>query len=271
MHYGNVPAIIPNIWGRKHERRILLRTAIQNLNRRGNFRCGTWAHRHFSKNFGNLCTLGYEIEINHSNILASGKLFRFISKLIGLWNPRKKHYALLCTIFVVLNILSLLAEILIPSICGPFVDRCVTHSKSVTNKTSSDSELMERVARIYETTLAFDAWNAFSDTMTYILLIYTLWRSQQRLPYLSLASAQVKLTSCEWLTINVMLIICSLAISVASAFRISVVEPSKMKFYGSFGLGVLIVYLTAFTLPDFIPWGSGYESVYYGLWDSTPT
>ena len=24
-------------------------------------------------------------------------------------------------------------------------------------------------------------------------------------------------------------------------------------------------------LPDFIPWGSGYESVYYGLWDSTPT
>ena len=51
----------------------------------------------------------------------------------------------------------------------------MTHSKSVTNKTSSDSELMERVARIYETTLAFDAWNAFSDTMTYILLIYMLW------------------------------------------------------------------------------------------------
>ena len=25
------------------------------------------------------------------------------------------------------------------------------------------------------------------------------------------------------------------------------------------------------TLPDFIPWGSGYESVYYGIWDSTPT
>ena len=25
------------------------------------------------------------------------------------------------------------------------------------------------------------------------------------------------------------------------------------------------------SLPDFIPWGSGYESVYYGLWDSTPT
>ena len=22
--------------------------------------------------------------------------------------------------------------------------------------------------------------------------------------------------------------------------------------------------------PDSIPWGSGYESVYYGLWDSTP-
>ena len=26
-----------------------------------------------------------------------------------------------------------------------------------------------------------------------------------------------------------------------------------------------------FPLPDFKPWGSGYESVYYGLWDSTPT
>ena len=25
------------------------------------------------------------------------------------------------------------------------------------------------------------------------------------------------------------------------------------------------------TLPDFIPWGSGYKSVYYGIWDSTPT
>ena len=121
------------------------------------------------------CVQGCEIESTRSNILASGKLFRLISKLIGLWNPRKKHYDLLCTIFVFLNILSLLAEILIPSICGPFVDRCVTHSKSVTNKTSSDSELMERVARIYETTLAFDAWNAFSDTMTYILLIYMLW------------------------------------------------------------------------------------------------
>lgn len=159
-----------------------------------------------------------EKESNRSNVLASGKSFRLISKLIGLWNPRKKHYALLCTIFVFLDISSLLAEILMPSICGPFVDRCVTYSKSVTNKTSSDSELMERVARIYETTLAFDAWHAFSDTMTYILLIYTLWRSQQRLPYLSLASAQAKLTSFEWLTINVMLIICSLAITVASAF-----------------------------------------------------
>ena len=23
-------------------------------------------------------------------------------------------------------------------------------------------------------------------------------------------------------------------------------------------------------LPDFIPWGPGYKSVYYGIWDSTP-
>ena len=193
------------------------------------------------------CVQGCEIDSNHSNILVSGKLFRLISKLTGLWNPRKKRYVLLCIIFVLLNILSLLAEILIPSICGPFVDRCVTNSKSVTNKTSSDSELMERVARIYETTLAFDAWNAFSDTMTYILLIYTLWCLQQRLPYLSLASAQAKLTSCEWLAINILLITCSLAITVASAFRISIVEPSKMKYYGTFGVAVLIVYLTAFT------------------------
>ena len=29
--------------------------------------------------------------------------------------------------------------------------------------------------------------------------------------------------------------------------------------------------ISVFQLPDFIPWGSGYESVYYGLWDSTPT
>ena len=39
--------------------------------------------------------------------------------------------------------------------------------------------------------------------------------------------------------------ICSLAITAASTFR-SVAEYSKMKFNGSCGLGVLIVYLTAF-------------------------
>ena len=189
-----------------------------------------------------------KIESSCSNILASGKLFRLLTKATGLWNPRKKHYALLCGMFVVLNILSLQAEILIPSICGPFVDRCVTHSKHVTNVTNLTNEDSQKMAaKIYETTLAFDAWNAFSDVMTYILLIYTLWRVQQQLPSLSLASAQAKITSCEWLLINAMLIICSLAITAASAFRISVVEHSKMKFYGTFGLGVLIVYLTAFT------------------------
>ena len=25
------------------------------------------------------------------------------------------------------------------------------------------------------------------------------------------------------------------------------------------------------TLPTFISWGTGYESVYYGIWDTTPT
>ena len=189
----------------------------------------------------------YESEISCCNILASGKLFRLITKATGLWNPRQKHYTLLCAIFVVLNILSLLAEILIPSICGPFVDRCVTHSKRVTNLTENDNRSVEIIARIYETTLAFDAWNAFSDTMTYILLIYTLWRAQKHFPLLSLSSAHGKVTSYEWLLINMMLIICLLAIAVASVFRISVVESSKMKFYGTFGLGVLIVYLTAFT------------------------
>ena len=179
------------------------------------------------------------------HILASSKLFRLITKATGLWNPRKKYYALLCIFFVALNVLSLLAEIIIPSMCGPFVDRCVTFSKSVTNGTTQ-STVDPLVAEVYETTLAFDAWNAFSDTMTYVLLIYTLWRVEERLPSFSLASAQAKVSSREWLLINTMFILCSLVIIAASAFRISVVDYSKMKFYGTFGLGVLIVYLTAF-------------------------
>ena len=67
---------------------------------------------------------------------------------------------------------------------------------------------------------------------------------EERLPSFSLAPAQIKVSS-KWLLINAMLMICSLAITAASAFR-SVSEYSKMKFYGSCGLGVLIVYLTAF-------------------------
>ena len=183
-----------------------------------------------------------------SNILASGKLFRIITKATGLWNPRKKHYAMLCSFFVILNILSLLAEILVPRFCGPFVDRFWAHTKSVTNATKNNgTQSMAIFTKIYETTLAFDAWNAFSDLTTYILLIYTLWRLQQQLPSLSLASAQAKVTSCEWLLINAMLVIFLLLIMFASAFPISVVEHRKMKFYAIFALSVLIVYLTAFT------------------------
>ncbi|XP_020604791.1 uncharacterized protein LOC110043657 [Orbicella faveolata] len=156
-----------------------------------------------------------------------------------------KTLALLCAFFVALNILSLLAEIIIPSICGPFVDRCVTISKSVTNVTSQ-STVDPLVIEVYDITLAFDAWNALSDTTTYVLLIYTLWRVEGHLPSFSLVSAQAKVSSREWLLINAMLVICSLAITVASAFRISAVGYSKMKFYGIFGLGILIVYLTAF-------------------------
>lgn len=189
---------------------------------------------------------GLRSKAESKSILASGKLFGLITKATGLWNPRAKRYALLCAFFVVLNILSLLAEIIIPSMCGPFVDRCVTISKSVTNETSQ-STVDPLVTEVYKITLAFDAWNAFSDTTTYVLLICTLWRVEEHLPSFSLASARAKVSSREWLLINAMLVICSLAITAASAFRISVVGYTTMKFYGTFGLGVLIVYFTAFT------------------------
>ena len=175
-----------------------------------------------------------------SNFLVSGKLFRLITKATGLWNLRKKQFVLPCIIFVLLNILSVLAEILISSICGPFVDRCVTPTKRVTNVTHDRTKVA-----IF--TQSYLATFTFSDTVTYILLIYTLWRVQQQLPSLSLASAQAKVTTREWLLINAILIICSLAIIIASAFRISVVEHSKLEFYSMYGLGVSIVYLTAFT------------------------
>ena len=93
----------------------------------------------------------------------------------------------------------------------------MTHSKSVTNftkGTSNDSTL----TKIYDITLAFDAWNALSDTLTYVLLIYTLWRVQQHIPSLSLEAAQARVTSREWLLINV-IFICSLAIAAVVAFK----------------------------------------------------
>ena len=176
----------------------------------------------------------------YSNILSSGKLFTLITKATGLWNPRKKHFALLCAISVVLNILSLLAEILITSICGPFGDRCVTGSKPVTNVTN------ERIS-VEIFTESYLATFAFSDTVTYLLLIYTLCRIQQKLPSLCLASAQEKVTSREWLLINIMLVICSLAITVATVLEVSVVERSKIKMFAMYGVGILIVYVTAFT------------------------
>ena len=202
-----------------------------------------WTSVEAGHNNGNSDVKSCESERTCSNMLASGRLFRYITKAIGLWNPRKKHYAMLCAFFVLLNILSLLAEIIIPSICGPFVDRCVTHKNHVTN---NDSDSRAIATKIYETILAFTVWNAFSDAMTYILLIYTLRRVQQQMPMLSLNFAEGRVSSHEWLFVNGMFIACTVAITVVTAFRISVVAHSKMKFYVTFGLGVLIVYLTAF-------------------------
>ena len=187
-----------------------------------------------------------ESTLRCADILASGSIFRLLTKATGLWNPRKKRYALLYAFFLVLNVLSLLAEIIIPSICGPVVDRCVSSSKkSVTNETSQ-STVDPLVAEVWEVNLAFDAWNAFSDTTTYVLLIYTLRRVEEHLPCFSLASVEAKVSSREWLLINTMFILCAMAIAAATAFQISAVEYSKLKFYGTFGLGVMIVYLTAF-------------------------
>ena len=141
------------------------------------------------------------------NILASGKLFSCLTKATGLWNPRKRRYAILCGVFVLLNISSLVAEILIPSICGPYLGRCVTQKSRVTNTTNDGSE--SKSPKMYGIIYGFDAWNAFSDVMTYILLIYTLWRIQRQMPLLCPASAEAKVSSCEWLFINVMFILCS--------------------------------------------------------------
>lgn len=135
--------------------------------------------------------------------------------------------AILCAFFVALNFLSLVAEIIIPSVCGPFVDRCVTQKRRASN---NDNASESNSAKIYEITLAFDAWNALSDTMTYIRLIHTLCRVQQQMPLLSLASAKAKVSRREWLFINVMFSICSTTITIASALRISIVESSKMRF-----------------------------------------
>ena len=166
------------------------------------------------------------------NVLASGKLFRYITKATGLWNPREKHYGILCGLIVVLNLLSLAAEILIPSICGPSVDRCLTQRSGVTN---NSEPYRPYNTTIYEITLAFAAWNALSDTVTFILLIHTLWQVHQRIPLLCLATVDTKVSSREWLFINVVLIVFAVAITVSIAFQVSIVESSKRKLFGTFG------------------------------------
>lgn len=113
----------------------------------------------------------------------------------------------------------------------------------MTNTTNDGSE--SKSPKMYGIIYGFVAWNAFSDVMTYILLIYTLWRVQRQMPLLCPASAEAKVSSCEWLFINVMFILCSVAITVATSLRVSISKSSEMKFDSTFGLTVLIVYLTA--------------------------
>lgn len=128
----------------------------------------------------------------------------------------------------------------LPSICGPSVDRCLTQRSGVTN---NSEPYRPYNTTIYEITLAFAAWNALSDTVTFILLIHTLWQVHQRIPLLCLATVDTKVSSREWLFINVVLIVFAVAITGSIAFQVSIVESSKWKL---FGLAVLIVYLTAF-------------------------
>ena len=116
----------------------------------------------------------------------------------------------------------------------------MTHTRSVTNVTNG-----RKTVAIF--TQSYLSAFSFSDTVTCILLIYTLWRAQRHLPLLSLASAQTKVNSWNWLLINMMLILCSLTITVGCGFRISVVQYHKMKFYIMYGLGISITYLTALT------------------------
>ena len=175
-----------------------------------------------------------------SDIFVSGKLFRLITKATGLWDPRKKRYALLCAIFVALNTLSILEEVSILSICGPFVDGCVTHTRPVANVTNA-----RKAVAIF--TQSYLSVFSFSDTATCILLICTLWRAQRHFPLLSLASAQTMVNSWDWLFINIMFILCSLAVTIGCGFRISVVQYRKLKFYSMYGLGISITYLTALT------------------------
>ena len=55
-----------------------------------------------------------------------------------------------------------------------------------------------------------------------------------------------KVSSRGWLFINVVLIVFAVAITGSIAFQVSIVESSKRKLFGTFGLAVLIVYLTEF-------------------------
>lgn len=176
-------------------------------------------------------------------VFTTGKLFRILAKGSGLWNVHCKCYRVLHVLFIVLNVLSVATETFILTFCGPRGKKCV--SLNFTERTHLDHNNMTEFRRFLITAEAIYIWNGLASTLALILLIHSLLKLQEKVPFMSIDTAQSRVSKKEWLSINVMLIFCVHGLIAAIGYSVSLhVHDGRLITYSSFGFAIFITYWT---------------------------
>lgn len=179
-------------------------------------------------------------ELPPTFVFATGNLFRVTTKMTGVWNVRHKGYRVLCALFALFNILSIVTETLILTICGPLGDNCV--SMNVPNGTNlADGNAEFRKFLI--TAEIMYIWNGLAATSSFILIIYSLLKLQDMFPLLSVNAAESAPNRNEWLFINSVLVIS--VVGLVSGYPVLLhARDNKLGIYFSFGFAIFINYYT---------------------------
>lgn len=88
-------------------------------------------------------------------------------------------------------------------------------------------------------------WNGFASSSTLILIVHSLWKLQEKFPFMSIDAAQRRVNGKEWLFINLMLVICVVGLIVAVVYHVSLhAHDEKLKTYPSFDCTIFIIFWT---------------------------